>query len=120
MTKPQKPKFRIGETIVIGFLGTVGKVTGIKRLEGKILYEVNNREGLFQEDALFYIEEFEGNITKYEKVEIAYKFMIGDIVKVRGFKHDLFKVIGYRTEIWRYYQDGWEETVYELYRIKRC
>ena len=38
-------------------------------------------------------------------------------VQVYGYGSDLFKVVGFRTEIWRYKEDAWEDIIYELSRI---
>ena len=35
----------------------------------------------------------------------------------KGHKNDFFKIIGFRTEIWRYKDSSWEDIVYELARI---
>jgi hypothetical protein len=29
----------------------------------------------------------------------------------------LFKIVGFRTEIWRYKEDAWEDVIYELSRV---
>ncbi|WP_335871692.1 hypothetical protein [Bacillus sp. 2205SS5-2] len=118
MNNRKKPKFQIGDTIVVGIYGTVGKVTDIKRLEEEILYEVNESEGLFREEVLFSLTEYEGILVDKEQIDIQYLFFFGDLVKVDGFENDLFKVVGIRTEIWRYKEDAWEEIVYELNRVK--
>ncbi|MEI5907319.1 hypothetical protein WAK64_09640 [Bacillus spongiae] len=117
MNKNQKPRFQIGDTIVIGIYGTVGIITDIKRMEGEILYEVNESEGLFREEVLFLLDEYEGVLVEKEQIDIQYGFFFGDLVKVKGFELDLFKVVGIRTEIWRYQDDAWEDIVYELTRV---
>jgi hypothetical protein len=43
-----------------------------------------------------------------EKLDIEYEFLIGDVVYVKDYGKELFRVIGHRTEIWRYLEDGWE------------
>lgn len=39
------------------------------------------------------------------------------MVQVSGYGSDLFKVVGFRTEIWRYKEDAWEDVIYELSRV---
>ncbi|WP_042355387.1 hypothetical protein [Bacillus rubiinfantis] len=117
MTKAKKPKYKIGDTVVITIYGTVGKITNVKWLEGHYVYEVNNSQGLFMESALELLSEYEGVILEKEQIDIEYKFIIGDLVQVSGYGADLFKVVGFRTEIWRYKEDAWEDVIYELSRI---
>ncbi|TKC19579.1 hypothetical protein [Robertmurraya kyonggiensis] len=118
MKERKKPKFKIGDTVVITIYGTVGKVTDVKWLDGMHVYGVNGSEGLFMESSLQDIEEYEGSITEKEQIDIEYRYFIGDLVQVRGYGADLFKIVGFRTEIWRYKEDAWEDVIYELARVK--
>lgn len=118
MDKKKKPKFKIGDTVVITMYGTVGKITDIKWLDGKYLYEVNNSEGLYVEAGLQLLSEYKGKIVEQEQIDIEYKFFFGDLVQVSGYGSELFKVVGFRTEIWRYKEDAWEDVVYELSRVR--
>ncbi|WP_433742686.1 hypothetical protein [Falsibacillus pallidus] len=117
MNNQQPPKFKIGDTIVVTLYGTVGKVTNIKELDNQFLYEVNYNEGLFTEQSLILLSEYEGNVVDAEQIDIEYKFFFGDLVQVKGYGNDLFKVVGFRTEIWRYKEDAWEDIIYELTRL---
>jgi hypothetical protein len=118
MDKKKKPKFKIGDTVVITMYGTVGKITDVKWLDGKYLYEVNNSEGLYVEAGLQLLSEYKGKIVEQEQIDIEYKFFFGDLVQVSGYGSELFKVVGFRTEIWRYKEDAWEDVVYELSRVR--
>ncbi|MCH6268122.1 MULTISPECIES: hypothetical protein [Neobacillus] len=117
MTKRKKPKYKIGDTVVITIYGTVGRVTDVKWLDGDYVYEVNKSHGLFNESALELLSEYDGKVLEQEQIDIEYKFFIGDLVQVSGYGADLFKVIGFRTEIWRYKEDAWEDVIYELSRV---
>ncbi|MGG3470131.1 hypothetical protein ABES02_21925 [Neobacillus pocheonensis] len=117
MAKRKKPKYKIGDTVVITIYGTVGRVTDVKWLDGKYVYEVNKSDGLFIEEALQLLSEYDGTIMEQEQIDIEYKFFIGDLVQVSGYGSDLFKVVGFRTEIWRYKDDAWEDVIYELSRV---
>ena len=118
MSKKKQPKFKLGDTVVIKMYGTVGNITDIKFLDGSYVYEVNYSEGLYLEKTLQSIEEFEGDLLfQKEQIDIEYKYIIGDLVQVEGYPYDYFKVIGYRTEIWRYKENAWEDVIYELSRI---
>jgi len=117
MEKRKKPKYKIGDTVVITMYGTVGKITDVKWLDGKYVYEVNNSEGLYLESALQPLSEYKGKLMDQEQIDIEYKFFIGDLVQVNGYGGDLFKVVGFRTEIWRYKEDAWEDVIYELSRV---
>ncbi|MDQ0411983.1 hypothetical protein [Mesobacillus stamsii] len=117
MEKRKQPKFHIGDTVVITIYGTVGKVTDIKWLDGLHVYEINKSEGLYLETSLQRISEYEGKLIEQEKIDIEYKYFFGDIVHVKGYDSDLFRVVGFRTEIWRYKEDAWEDVIYELSRI---
>jgi hypothetical protein len=117
MEKNKKPKYKIGDTVVITMHGTVGKITDVKWLDGKYVYEVNKSEGLYKESGITLLTEYEGHVSEQEQIDIEYKFFFGDLVQVCGYGTDLFKVVGFRTEIWRYKEDAWEDVIYELYRI---
>lgn len=117
MKERKKPKFRIGDTVVITIYGTVGKITDVKWLDGMYVYSINGSEGLFMESSLQQLSEYEGSIMEKEQIDIEYRYFIGDLVHVKGYGSDLFKVVGFRTEIWRYKEDAWEDVIYELSRI---
>ena len=117
MGRRRKAKFQINDTVVIMIYGTVGKITDVKWLDGTYVYEVNKSEGLYKESSLKLLSEYDGEIVEKEHIDIEYKFFIGDIVQVKGQGSDFFKIIGFRTEIWRYKEDAWEDIIYELARI---
>lgn len=113
----KKAKFNIGDTVVITMYGTVGKVTEVKWLDGVYVYKINGNDGLFMENSLQNIEEYKGKIIEKEQIEINCKYLIGDLVQVKNHGVDLFRIVGFRTEIWRYKEDAWEDIIYELGRI---
>ncbi|MEH7125354.1 hypothetical protein V7122_11710 [Bacillus sp. JJ1532] len=117
MSDRKKSKYNIGDTVVITIYGTVGKITDVKWLDGMYVYEVNKSEGLFMESSLKMLSEFEGELIEKEHIDIEYKYFFGDLVQVKGYGSDLFKVVGFRTEIWRYKEDAWEDIIYELTRV---
>lgn len=117
MKRRKIPKYKVGDTVVITMYGTVGKVTDVKWLDGKFVYEVNKSDGLFVESGLQLLSEFEGELVEQEQIDIEYQFFFGDLVQVSGYGSDLFKVVGFRTEIWRYKEDAWEDVIYELSRV---
>jgi hypothetical protein len=117
MSEKKKPKYKIGDTVVVTMYGTVGKVTNLKWLDGMYVYEINKSEGLYMESSLQMLSDYEGDPIEREEIDIEYKFFIGDLVQVKGYGADLFKVVGFRTEIWRYKEDAWEDVIYELSRI---
>ncbi|WP_342431965.1 hypothetical protein [Neobacillus sp. FSL H8-0543] len=117
MKRRNIPKYKVGDTVVISMYGTVGKVTDVKWLDGKFVYEVNKSDGLFVESGLQLLSEFEGTLVEQEQIDIEYQFFFGDLVQVSGYGSDLFKVVGFRTEIWRYKEDAWEDVIYELSRV---
>lgn len=47
--KPNKPKYKIGDTVVIIMYGTVGKITDLRWLDGMYVYEIDKSEGLYFE-----------------------------------------------------------------------
>ncbi|PKR85827.1 hypothetical protein [Heyndrickxia camelliae] len=117
MDNKEKPQFKIGDTVVIIKYGTVGKVSDIKYIDGQYYYEVNDNGGLFKFNGLVLLSDFKGEIMEKEQIDIEYKFFFGDLVQVKGYLDELFKVVGFRTEIWRYKEDAWEDIIYELTRI---
>ncbi|PLT28720.1 hypothetical protein [Peribacillus deserti] len=118
MAHEKKPKFKIGDTVVINIYGTVGKITDFKLMDGAYVYEVNHSEGLYLESSLEHISDYQGEIvTESEQIDIVYKYFFGDLVQVDGYGTDLFKIVGFRTEIWRYKENAWEDVIYELSKI---
>jgi len=117
MSKKKKPKFKIGDIVVITLYGTVGTITNVHILQNEYLYEVNHSEILYFENTLAYLSDYEGNVYESEMIEIEYNFGIGDLVQVSGYNQDMFKVVGIHTELWRYKEDAWEEVTYELVRV---
>lgn len=115
--KGRKPKFKVGDIVVISLYGTVSKVSKVKKLDGSFVYELNNKDGLYLEDALESILEYEEQKPNLEKIQVEFKYYFGDLVQVKGYGKDLFKIVGLRTEIWRYQKDAWEDIVYELSRL---
>ncbi len=117
MTRKKQPKYNIGDIVVITLYGTVGKITNIKMLDGVHVYEVNNHDGFYVEHTLQLVTDQEMKDGELEWIELRYKFTFGDLVQVTGYEKDVFRVVGYRTEVWRYKNDAWEDTIYELSRI---
>lgn len=117
MEKKKKPKYKIGDTVVITMYGTVGRITDVKWLDGLYIYEVNKSEGLYKESGITILTEYNGSVCAQERIEIEYKFFIDDLVQVFGYNNGIFKIIGFHTEIWRYKEDAWEDVIYELYSV---
>jgi hypothetical protein len=117
LSRKKQPKYNIGDIVVITLYGTVGKITNVKLLDGVYVYEVNNHDGLYVETTLQLITDYEGRNIEKEWIELNYKFTFGDLVQVTGYEKDIFRVVGFRTEVWRYKNDAWEDTIYELSRI---
>lgn len=111
------PKYKVGDIVVIIMYSTVGTVTNVHQIDQHYLYEVNHSEILYFENAIQLYADYTGKVIDSEKIEIEFQYHIGDIVQVKGYEAELFKVVGYRTEIWRYTEDGWEDVIYELMRI---
>ncbi|MCA1030320.1 hypothetical protein LCL95_04610 [Bacillus timonensis] len=113
-----KPKFNIGDIVVITLYGTVGTITNVKNVNGSFAYEVNNSEELYLESSLVLFSNFDTKIIDSEQLDIKYYYYFGDLVIVEGYGTEIFKVIGVRTEIWRNKEGAWEEITYELSRIR--
>ncbi|ANB58490.1 hypothetical protein GFC29_1040 [Anoxybacillus sp. B7M1] len=112
------PKFALGDIVVNTLYGTVGMVTDIQHVDDMFLYEVNHSQSLFMEQSLVLLSEFSGDVLIAEEIEIELPFFLGELVHVHNYDHDLFKIIGVRTEIYRYQEESWEEIVYELKRLE--
>ncbi|RAK18454.1 hypothetical protein B0I26_11086 [Anoxybacillus vitaminiphilus] len=110
----QKPKFAIGDIVVNTLYGTVGTITDIKMLDGTFLYEINHSNSLFLEHTLILLSDFDGHLLVIEEIEIELPYFFGEIVQVKNQGSDLYKIVGVRTEIWRYQDERWEEVIYEL------
>lgn len=116
--KQNKPKFQVGDIVVVIMYGTVGTITKVHQIDKHYLYEVNHNEVLYFESSIQLYKDYEGVIVDMEKLDIEYEFLIGDVVYVKDYGKELFRIIGHRTEIWRYLEDGWEDIIYELTRLK--
>jgi hypothetical protein len=117
MSGPKRPKFSIGDIVVNTLYGTVGTITDIQQIDGTFLYEINHSRSLFMEHMLVLLSDFSGDLWITEEIEVELPFFLGEIVHVRDYGDHLFKVVGVRTEIYRYHGEGWEETIYELKRL---
>jgi hypothetical protein len=118
MGKRKEAKFKKGDTVVITMYGTVGNITDVKYIDGTYVYEVNHSKGLYIESTLQHVFEYKGEVQfDKEQINIEYKFFFGDLVQVEGYGGEYFKVVGFRTEIWRYKENAWEDVIYELSRI---
>ncbi|MCQ6276623.1 hypothetical protein JMM81_17050 [Bacillus sp. V3B] len=117
MGRRKKAKYQIGDTVVITIYGTVGKVTNVQWVDGTYVYEVNKSNELYKEASLQLLAEYDGEILEKEHIDIEYKFFIGDIVQIKEQGPDFYKIIGFRTEIWRYKDRSWEDIIYELARL---
>ncbi|MEH7226025.1 hypothetical protein V7112_19605 [Bacillus sp. JJ1566] len=115
--KIKKPKYKIGDIVVVTLYGTVGSVTDIRKLDGNFLYKVNKGEAFYSESALTLLSEYKAKPIEIEKIEIEYKYYFGDLVFVQGYENDVFKIVGIHTEIWRYKEGAWEDVIYELARV---
>ncbi|PFJ18224.1 hypothetical protein COD67_23330 [Bacillus cereus] len=117
MTRKKQPKYNVGDIVVITLYGTVGKITNMKLLDGVYVYEVNNHDGFYVEQTLQHVTEQDMKKSDTEWIELNYNFTFGDLVQVTGYDKDVFRIVGFRTEVWRYKNDAWEDTIYELSRI---
>lgn len=117
MKNKNRPKFKIGDIVVIIMYGTVGTITKLHFVDHQYAYEVNHGDILYYENALQLFSDYEGSLIETEKINIDVHYQIGDIVLVKGYGSSLFRIVGVRTEVWRYAEDGWEELTYELNRM---
>lgn len=117
MARKKQPKYNVGDIVVITLYGTVGKITNMKVLDGVYVYEVNNHDGFYVEQTLRHVTEQDMKKGETEWIELNYNFTFGDLVQVTGYDKDVFRIVGFRTEVWRYKNDAWEDTIYELSRI---
>ncbi|MDF2556499.1 MAG: hypothetical protein K0R71_327 [Bacillales bacterium] len=118
MSKRKKPKFQIGDIVVMVLYGTVGEITQVKEMEQSYVYEIDGQKGFYLESSLVPLDEFNENVFDYEQINIDYKFFFGDLVQVLNIGKELYKIVGFRTEIWRYQDESWEDVIYELSRVK--
>ncbi|MGL4821291.1 MAG: hypothetical protein ACRC5C_15175 [Bacilli bacterium] len=115
MTSKKKPKFKVGDVVVLTLYGSVDRITNVKMVDGTFVYEVTNHEGLYVENSLMKYNE--GSDVSPEVVELKWRFQYGDIVQVTGYDHEFYRIVGYRMEVWRYRNDAWEDVIYELSRV---
>ncbi|MDQ0228890.1 hypothetical protein [Metabacillus malikii] len=114
----RRRKFKLEDIVVITMYGTVGKITNIHEINGQFVYEVNHSDSLYYENALSLYSDYEGPLKKIEEINIEVFYRIGDIVFHEAYGTTEFQIIGICTEVWRYKDEGWEEVIYELIRIK--
>ena len=102
MARKKQPKYNVGDIVVITLYGTVGKITNMKVLDGVYVYEVNNHDGFYVEQTLQHVSEQDMKKGETEWIELNYHFTFGDLVQVTGYDKDVFRIVGFRTEVWRY------------------
>lgn len=108
MARKKQPKYNVGDIVVITLYGTVGKITNMKILDGVYVYEVNNHDGFYVEQTLQHVSEQDMKKGETEWIELNYHFTFGDLVQVTGYDKDVFRIVGFRTEVWRYKNDAWK------------
>ena len=113
----KQPKFSIGEKVLIFESGTETEVTKIYHIADEFYYQVKDGKNLYNEKNLVKVTAATKELFKRENVNINYKFRFGDIVRVRGYNRDLFVIIGFRAEVWRYKDSAWEDIIYECSRL---
>lgn len=119
MSKHEQPKFHIGDRVAIDQNGLVSEIKKIYQIGGEWFYQVKDSHDLYFEKNLLAWKDHKKNIIlqKQENVQIEYRFQFGDIVRVNGYGQDLFVIIGFRAEIWRYKDSAWEDFIYECSRL---
>ncbi|NCU17229.1 hypothetical protein [Pallidibacillus pasinlerensis] len=117
MTKNDQPKYSIGDQIVIVENGIFSEIVKIYQLGGDWYYQLKDRKDLYYEKNLMLKSDYDRLYNRKENVQINYKYRFGDIVRVWGYGQDLFVIIGFRAEIWRYKDSAWEDVIYELARV---
>lgn len=118
VNKRKKPKFQVGDIVVMMLYGIVGAVTNVKELEQTFTYEIDGKTGSYLESSLIHLDEFNENYSEHEHISVDYRFYFDDLVQVPNISKDIYKVVGFRTEIWRYKNESWEDVIYELARVR--
>lgn len=116
MSKKGQPKYNIGDSVFIIKEGMASKIRKILQFNGEWYYLLDNQRNLFAEENLHHELDLKHK-QKHENIHIEYKFHFGDIVRVKGYGQELFVIIGFRAEIWRYKESSWEDIIYELSRL---
>lgn len=117
MSGANKPKFFVGEPVIIEKTGKMAKIVDIHRVGEGWYYQLHQHEELYPERVLRSCKEQPAPIAR-EKVHLDYEYRFGDLVSVEGYPGEWFVVIGFRAEIWRYEDSAWEEIIYELSHIE--
>ncbi|MFC4322800.1 hypothetical protein [Litchfieldia salsa] len=113
----KEPRFKVGDIVVITQYGTVGTVTDIEKVDNHYFYKVNHGQHFYLESSLNSISTYQGGEIEIEQLEVQFQYYFGDLVFVKGYGEAIFKIVGIRTEIWRYKEGSFEEIVYELSRL---
>ena len=66
--KQNKPKFQVGDIVVVIMYGTVGTITKVHQIDKHYLYEVNHNEVLYFESSIQLYKDYEGVIVDMEKL----------------------------------------------------
>ena len=117
MSGGKKPKFSIGEPVVIVKTGAVTKITEIHWGGTRWYYQLQHYDELYAEKTLRSCKDQYDSLVR-EQVDLEYAFRYGDVVSVEGYPDDWFVIIGFRAEIWRYQDSAWEDIIYELSHIE--
>ena len=76
MGRRKKPKYQIGDTVVITIYGTVGKITNVQWLDGTYVYEVNKSDELYKEASLQLLSEYDGEMLKKNTLILNINFLL--------------------------------------------
>lgn len=122
MSKHEQPKFCLGDRVIVVQNGIISEINKIYQISGEWFYQLKDSNNLYFEKNLM---PWKGNKPnsigatpqKQENIHIDYRFQFGDIVRVKGYGQDLFVIIGFRAEIWRYKDSSWEDFIYECSRL---
>jgi hypothetical protein len=118
MSGKRKPKFSVGDSVIVEPYGFISSIESVKYFEQKWIYRLKGKKEFFLEDQLTIANEKNGLYQNQEYIPLSYKYHFGDIVKVKGYGQDFFIVIGFRIELWRYRDTAWEDIIYELSRME--
>lgn len=117
MSNEGKPKFFIGEPVIIEKTGAVAKIIDIHRVGKCWYYQLLHYDELYPEKTLRMCNDKRAPLIR-ENVDLEYEFRFGDMVSVEGYPDEWFIIIGFRAEIWRYQDSAWEDIIYELSHIE--
>lgn len=77
--KQNKPKFQVGDIVVVIMYGTVGTITKVHQIDKHYLYEVNHNEVLYFESSIQLYKDYEVSLSTWRSLILSMNSLLGTL-----------------------------------------